>query len=143
MGVTNIKAVFNNTSHHILVDKYEAGPDKPGETTGGIPPNGIWSGSMWIPWANNWYEFKEHFMLIQTGHTISGFIFQQGDFVRYIEQEIEVGRYRQFLNPQYSYQGIFKENAPSINGIARVDGDRKLVVYTEGNKLKCRLENYR
>ncbi|MBA2736764.1 MAG: hypothetical protein H0U50_08270, partial [Pyrinomonadaceae bacterium] len=121
-GVTNIKEIVNNTSGIVTVRKIETTDDiytSPNETTKDIPVNGVWSGDMWIPWANNKDEFLRHTIMLEIkipdgNHAgayrlIEFFIWQSGDFVR-------------FTKMKSSMRESYVDNAPKVPGVAKVDG---------------------
>lgn len=127
-GVTNIREVVNQTSSNIEVIKLEtpwggAGPNT--ETTGTIPVRGIYSGSMWIPWANSANEFSEHQMLIKVNGRIAAYVWQTGEYVRSINSGER-----------------FSINAALAPGFSRAGGERRLVFYTQNNRLLFRFEQY-
>lgn len=135
-GVTNIKEIVNNTTGVVRVLPWEhAGilgtsrylVPKP------IPPQGIWTGDLWIPWADNAKEFEFENITIQvkipTGNQkeiITSFCFwQSGEYVRYNDKT------------------IFVENAPRVAGMAKVDGERRLVITEKNKKAIFKFEEYK
>ena len=77
-GVTNIKEVYNNSGVEITVTKLEGG-----QTTASIPPGGVWTGDMWIPWVDNADQFRDKRLEIRARGTAAAWIWQSGDHVRY------------------------------------------------------------
>lgn len=127
-GVTNIKEVVNRTPHTIELRKWDtpwggAAPNY--ETTGPIPANGVYSGAMWIPWANNADEFSEHAMEIKVNGNAIAQIWQSGEYVR-SKRSAE----------------RFSSNAPRIPGASLAGGDRKLVVAMSNNQTVFTLTGY-
>jgi len=119
-GVTNVKEVVNNTSGVIKLLKR----DFTGniftthiETTEEIAAGATWKGDMWIPWANNAEEFKNHFMQLYTnvGQIKSFYIWQTGESVRFTD--------RIFFD-----RSSFSDDAPQVPGEARSGGERRLIV---------------
>lgn len=134
-GVTNIKEVVNNTSGIVRVEKAEFTGNvftTRYEASGAIPANGVWSGEMWIPWADNAEDFRNHGMsLVVTlpnrpqGFTITRFkIWQSGEYVRFTDGE-------RFVN-----------NAPRVPGEARAGGERRMIVSIKDNRPVFTFEKY-
>ena len=136
-GVTNIKEVVNKTSGVLRVSKVDSPINifhSGISSTWDIPADGVWSGDMWIPWANNAEEFKGHKMTLSIGlHPNPGnqnlvytnfYLWQSGEFVR------------------FAITDKFIENAPKVPGEARAGGERRLVVTAEGTKAIFTFEKY-
>lgn len=80
---------------------------------------------MWIPWANNAEEFKNHFMQLYTripspndssvGQIKSFYIWQTGESVRFTD--------RIFFD-----RSSFSDDAPHVPGEAQSGGERRLIV---------------
>lgn len=95
-GVTNIKEVVNNSTKKVVkLTTYERKngiwEGAPRKTTGVITYSDYWDGDMWIPWADNEEQFKEHFMTIEiielrptrgTDIYHTYFVYQTGEYVR-------------------------------------------------------------
>src|SRR5688572_7089309 len=86
-GVTNIKEIVNNTGMTVEVRKYDvkAGAAAAGfETTNEIPANGgIWTGEMWVPWADNAIDFADKRMEVKVYRGTAFWIWQSGEYLRY------------------------------------------------------------
>jgi hypothetical protein len=128
-------------------------------------PGGIWSGDMWIPWANNWAEFRKHHMWIAAeshiwasnsynNHLIQVLIWQEGEFVRMrnirdvnlpydnLQYGIPVSSMETFINIT-NLELIYSQNAGTFPGEARAGGDRKLIVYEDDqHRILYRLEKF-
>ncbi len=95
---------------------------------------------MWIPWANNKDEFLRHTIMLEIkipdgNHAgayrlIEFFIWQSGDFVR-------------FTKMKSSMRESYVDNAPKVPGVAKVDGERRLVVGEENRKVVFKFEEYK
>ena len=126
-GVTNVKEVVNHTSGVIKLLKR----DFTGnvftthiESTEEIAAGRTWKGDMWIPWANNAEEFKDHFMQLYTrvpspdrsGEQIKSFyIWQTGESVR-------------FTDRIFFERSSFSDDAPQVPGAGQSGGERRLIV---------------
>ena len=113
-GVTNIKEIVNNTSMTVEVRKYDikAGAAASAfETTREIPANGgIWSGDMWVPWADNANDFAEKHMEVKVYRGTAFWIWQSGEFLRFNDR------------------ARFVANARRVSGEARSGGERRVVI---------------
>lgn len=136
-GITNIKEIANNTTGVVFVKNLDDANTiftLRGGVTGNILANGVWSGEMWIPWAVNSGDFSSHHIRVTVTTPVANssetrvtefFIWQAGDFVRF-------NRERRFV-----------ENAPKVPGLARVNGERRLVVTERNSQISFRLEEYK
>jgi hypothetical protein len=142
-GVTNVKEVVNNTSGVIKLLKR----DFTGniftthiESTEEIAAGATWKGDMWIPWANNAEEFKNHFMQLYTripspsdtsvGQIKSFYIWQTGESVRFTD--------RIFFD-----RSSFSDDAPQVPGEARSGGERRLIVRVKNGEPVFTFERLR
>ena len=141
-GITNVKEVVNRTDRDILVGKFESdiSSGRRLEETEMIPPNGVWTGNMWIPWADNVDQFRTHYMFISSGFAPQGdeqgvrakggfisvwyCIWQSGEYVRYHDR------------PK------FIPNAQRVPGESRSGGERRLVVSKKDDKIIFTFEKY-
>jgi hypothetical protein len=141
-GVTNVKEVVNNTSGVIKLLKR----DFTGniftthiESTEEIAAGATWKGDMWIPWANNAEEFKNHFMQLYTripsptdrsvGQIKSFYIWQTGESVRFTD--------RIFFD-----RSSFSDDAPHVPGEARSGGERRLIVSAKNGEPVFTFERF-
>ena len=74
-GVTNIKEVVNNTAGVVKLLKRDFTGNAITtriENTPEIAAGTTWKGDMWVPWANNAEEFKNHFMQLYQSSLVEG-----------------------------------------------------------------------
>ena len=113
-GVTNVKEIVNNTRLTVEVRKYDiktGGAATEFETTKEIPANGgIWTGDMWVPWADNANDFAEKHMEVKIYQGTAFWIWQSGEYLRYNDR------------------ARFIANARRVTGEARSGGDRRMVI---------------
>ena len=138
-GVTNIKEIVNRTAHVVKVQKNEfTGNYYTGsyQDTNEIPADGVWTGDMWVPWANNGEEFKNHWMAIsvRTPRRTSGgtvqpytafYLWQSGEYVRFNDEN------------------RFVDNAPRVPGESHAGGERRLIISTRDNKPVFTFEKFK
>lgn len=150
-GVTNIKEVVNRTPHVILLWKQDSGKFlsntvfRPSdyESTQDIPPDGVWTGDMWVPWADEKEQLFDHFMALSfktpnsADYKHSFLIWQTGEYVRSVEFR-PPGRF----GPKQT-EAAYVANAPRAPGESRSGGERRMVVSTKGDKLVFTFEKYR
>lgn len=119
-GVTNITEVVNNTGFVVEVRKYDTQPLAAGiafETTKEIPADGgMWSGDMWIPWADKSDDFGDKRLEIIFNGKPLFWIWQSGEFVLYNNRARFVG------------------NAPRVFGEAKSGGERRLIISMNGKR---------
>lgn len=113
-GVTNVKEIVNNTGMTVEVRKYDIKAGAAGsefETTREIPANGgIWTGDMWVPWADSADDFTEKHMEVRVYRGTAFWIWQSGEFLRYNDR------------------GRFIANARRVTGEARSGGERRMII---------------
>ena len=150
-GVTNVKEVVNRTPHVILVWKEDRGKFlshtifRPSdyESTRDIPPGGVWTGDMWVPWADEKEQLFDHFMALSfkarnsTDYKHSFLIWQTGEYVRSVEYRLP-GRF----GPKHA-EAAYVANAPRVPGEAQSGGERRVVVSMKGDKLVFTFEKYK
>jgi hypothetical protein len=130
-GVTNIKEVVNRTNETLVVEKIDfTGNAITGrrEDTGNIPPDGVWTGDMWVPWANNAEEFTNHRIEIHIWALRPGSMERDGGWKFFVWQTGEYVRFNEVRR--------FVENAPRVPGLARAGGERRLVISAKADKDK-------
>ncbi|MBA2736761.1 MAG: hypothetical protein H0U50_08255 [Pyrinomonadaceae bacterium] len=139
-GVTNIKEVVNRSSKVVRVSTYEnkaliengwqnwlATPE--------IAANGgMWTGDIWMPWADNKEQFKSHFMKIeiiekrplQRVDFVRAFgVYQTGEEIRFsFAREYES---RQPANSWYLGERYYDANAPKVDGEWQSGGERRII----------------
>ncbi len=128
-GVTNIKEIVNHTPYDVSAGKTDFAEIRlvtRNDVLESIPANGIWTGDMWVPWADNSDEFKNHFMTInihiphptRSGeYSLKHFsVWQSGEYVRFNDAH------------------TFVDNAPRVPGEARAGGERRLIISIKDNK---------
>ena len=134
-GVTNVKEVVNRTPGNIWVGKLESDL-RTGiriEDTEIIPPNGVWTGEMWVPWADNADQFDTRRMFISPGTTAKAgdpFVRHKGGVYAVWYWIWQSGEYLRF-----SDRTKFIPNAPRVLGEASAGGDRRLVVAMKGDRV--------
>lgn len=145
-GVTNVKEVVNRTPHVINVWKCERNiftrtifRPSDCETTQDIPPHGVWTGDMWVPWADDKEQMGSHYMVLSTKPSGSSrynyrfLIWQTGEYVRSVEYRGD--GFRMFES--------YVTNAPRVGGEAQSGGERRMVVGMKGDKLAFVFEKYK
>ncbi|MBA2736763.1 MAG: hypothetical protein H0U50_08265 [Pyrinomonadaceae bacterium] len=132
-GVTNVKEVVNNTAGVVKLLKRDFTGNAITthiENTPEIAAGTTWKGDMWVPWANNAEEFKNHFMQLYTRVPSSNggvmriksfYIWQTGESVR-------------FTDKIFFDKSSFSDDAPKISGEAQSGGERRLVVSMKNNE---------
>jgi hypothetical protein len=149
-GVTNIKEVVNRTSYNVEVMTWERkGLEDANRQTRTIPPNGVWTGDMWVPWANNREELKDHVMVIEievprpTGGAPYSFnyftIWQTGEYVRSVGTNEDRRRAQDWYR---NVDALFLANAPRVPGEARAGGERRIIISARNNTPVFRFERY-
>jgi hypothetical protein len=145
-GVTNIKEIVNRTSGVVRIRTVDVkGTEHGSRGTRDIPANGVWTGDIWVPWANNEEEFQFHRMEIvinipqptRSGTDSAKFflIWQSGEYVRFIQT--------QERSSFESSKRLFVDNAPRVPGEARAGGERRMIVSTKDNQPVLTFENYK
>ena len=116
-GVTNIKEIVNNTSINLTVTKMEPTWNPySGDYSDEIPPDGgVWTGDMWIPWADNRNDFTEKHMEVRIYRGTAFWIWQSGEFVL------------------YNNRARFVSNARRVPGESRSGGERRLIISIDEN----------
>lgn len=135
-GVTNIKEIVNNTAGAVTIKPWEHAAI-PGNGNvlmpKRIPPHGVWTGDLWIPWADNAEQFRYENIMIEVKipsgsqpDSITNFCFwQSGEYVRYNDKT------------------VFVENAPRVAGLSKVNGERRLVISEKNKKAVFTFEEYK
>ncbi len=117
MGVTAITFGVNDTEKNVTIKCFE-NPDHPGNNAT-IKPNDTAEPpdlNMWIPWATSQEDLNNEKYIKLTIESISEehYIYQEGGFVR------------------YSNDTIWKSHAPAVPGYGSVDGNRSVVIKSDG-----------
>jgi hypothetical protein len=149
-GVTNIREVMNTSRTRVVkLTSFETkfkweGPEK--KSTGAVTYGAIWSGDLWVPWADNADDFKGHFMTLEiielrpmmsTDISHIYVLFQSGDYVRVNFYGVIEQRGFGTLT-----SGTYMPNAPKVPGEWRSGGDRRLVVFDKTARVPgFRFEN--
>jgi len=149
-GVTNIKEVVNDSSKVVKLTTFETkhrfeGPVK--KSTGVITYGETWTGDMWVPWADNVDEFKEHFMSIEiielrprraTDIHHMYMVYQSGEYVR--ASFYGILEMRGFGS---TTSGSYVPNAPGVPGESKSGGERRVVVFdTKDSGVGFRFEKF-
>jgi hypothetical protein len=144
MGVTSIKKIINQTEFHVAFRKLQDSSD-----AGFISPGSYIDNEVWIPWCDDSSQFSSNVLILEINEDIKFYIWQKGDTVFYCKTT-------PFSTGQ-PYNGILKypikpiPNSPAdpnifsygqpIPGIAHVDGNRALKIYSYPNQNLV-LKNY-
>ena len=125
--ITNIKEIINNTGVSLEVLQYDFTPGvasaNPIQVIGSIPAHGVWSGDMWVPWLDNRDDFASKHIAVRVRKGIRRqpivilTIWQSGPYVRYNRAD------------------DFVPNGPLVPGVARSNGNRRVVVSQSGSQV--------
>ena len=133
-GVTNVKEVVNRTPRVVRVVKIEPNQFETTrlETTKDIPPHGVWTGNMWVPWADNGDQFKRAHMKIVVAVPSPGKPAYVDHF--YIWQSGEYVRFNDFFQ--------FVDNAPRVPGESQAGGERRMIISQKGDAFVFKFEKF-
>lgn len=154
-GVTNIKEVVNTSSKAVRVSAYDnktliENGHRNLLTTSVIPAGGRWTGEMWVPWADNSKQFKNHFITIEmflaspdtTGRVHVFGLYQTGEEIRSsLVRAKETNR----SEVHYLREDEYNATATRVDGEWKSGGDRRIVFYDDVNAglVGYRFEQFR
>jgi len=90
-GVSNIKRVINLTNQPVEVWKVDRKWFEPPYQTMNVGPNSRFDGEMWVPWADNQGQYRDHHMTIKVGGQVIAYIWQSGPSIRFHSMDAFLG----------------------------------------------------